>query len=546
RYGYQYDKLNRLKNAIYGKNGLTTNAYNESLTYDKNGNILSLKRNGDTDPLIQPIGIDDLIYTYAASSNQLGNVADNSNNTSGFNDFNKTGNDYTYDANGNMTTDKNKNITAITYNHLNLPTKITFGTTGHIAYIYNASGQKTGKTVFKAGTAVLPRSTTITDYLQGGFQYSSLNSKTFTLDFFPTAEGYAQPSGSSYEYVYQYKDHLGNVRLSYSDKDNNGIVNNIEIIEESNYYPFGFAHKGYNSLVNSSNPGQKYRYNGKELQDENIGGSQLNWYDFGARNYDAAIGRWVNIDPLAEISRRWSSYTYCYNNPIRFVDPDGMLALDPGDLYNLKGEHVGNDGIKDNAVYLVHTNSSQQLTQTESKRLVAGTLAAGLSVGLKVEQKDISNDELNLRASLSTLKQTEAGSKNEPLDYNSWNNNKNFTEDQYAENPKAYNDHPGTNTDSGGSAAGAYQFLARFYQGSDFSPKSQDAAAVNNMTSSSFTAAKSGSGEDFKVTTQARWTSLQHFTGEGVQKLINNYRAQELKGSSGIATPVGQLVKTKR
>ncbi|MCD0465217.1 DUF6443 domain-containing protein [Flavobacterium sp. ENC] len=320
RYGYQYDKLNRLKNAIYGKNGLTTNAYNESLTYDKNGNILSLKRNGDTDPQIQPIGIDDLMYTYAASSNQLGNVADNSNNSGGFNDFNKTGNDYTYDANGNMTTDKNKNITAITYNHLNLPTKITFGTTGHIAYIYNASGQKTGKIVFKAGTVVRKPSTTITDYLQGGFQYSALNSKTFTLDFFLTAEGYVQPSGSSYEYVYQYKDHLGNVRLSYSDKDNNGIVNNTEIIEESNYYPFGLAHKGYNSLVTSSNPGQKYKYNGKELQDE----FGLGFYDYGARNYDPALGRWMTIDPLAEQMRRWSPYNYTFDNPMRFTDPDGM------------------------------------------------------------------------------------------------------------------------------------------------------------------------------------------------------------------------------
>ncbi|TEB40277.1 hypothetical protein D0809_31430, partial [Flavobacterium circumlabens] len=84
---------------------------------------------GDIDPQIQPIGIDDLVYTYAINTNQLGKVVDNSNNTSGFNDFNKTGDDYTYDANGNLITDKNKNITAITYNHLNLPKKITFGTT---------------------------------------------------------------------------------------------------------------------------------------------------------------------------------------------------------------------------------------------------------------------------------------------------------------------------------------------------------------------------------------------------------------------------------
>ena len=115
---------------------------------------------------------------------------------------------------------------------------------------------------------------------------------------------------------------MGNSRVSYTEGSNG----NVQVVEENSYYAFGLQHKGYGpaptGLGNAH--AEEYKYNGKELQDE-LG---LNMYDYGARNYDPAIGRWMNIDPKAETSRRWSPYTYCYNNPIRFIDPDGMQADD--------------------------------------------------------------------------------------------------------------------------------------------------------------------------------------------------------------------------
>jgi RHS repeat-associated protein len=91
--------------------------------------------------------------------------------------------------------------------------------------------------------------------------------------------------------------------------------NNTQVTD---YYPFGME------IPVSGTSDNQYKYNGKELQDE----AKLNWYDYGARFYDPVIGRWHAVDPLAEKSRRWSSYAYCMNNPIRFIDPDGMDGWD--------------------------------------------------------------------------------------------------------------------------------------------------------------------------------------------------------------------------
>jgi RHS repeat-associated protein len=374
-YTYDYDALNRLTKAVSHYSG----RYNESVSYDKNGNIISLLRNGHTDANASIFGtMDNLAYTYD-SGNKLLKVVDNSGVTEGFKEVNTIVDDYTYDANGNIKTDVNKSITAITYNHLNLPVDISISG-GTIHYDYDAKGVKQRKVV---------NQNTITSYAEG-FQYEGID-----LKFFPTSEGYVNHSNGIFEYIYQYKDHLGNNRLSYKNSPN-GLV----IVEENHYYPFGLQQKIPGSVYNNSN--YKYKYNGKELQDE-LG---LNMYDYGARNYDPAIGRFMNSDPMAE-KRNWlSPYNYVQNNPILKIDPDGMLD---GDYYTNDGSWLGNDGIDDQKVHVVNegdykpigggkTNiyKSTELTGVTNEILLAfASVIHAESGGSKEESYAIGNVTMN-------------------------------------------------------------------------------------------------------------------------------------------------------
>ncbi len=105
-----------------------------------------------------------------------------------------------------------------------------------------------------------------------------------------------------------------------------------------NVYPFGLQHKGYNNIVssNGNSTAQKFGYNGKEYQ-EDLG---YNMHDFDMRHYDPAIARWVVIDPLAEKMRRHSPYNYAFDNPIYFIDPDGMMPHGPGNPFAGIGEGI--------------------------------------------------------------------------------------------------------------------------------------------------------------------------------------------------------------
>ncbi|MDY3528908.1 DUF6443 domain-containing protein [Riemerella anatipestifer] len=345
RYTYQYDPLNRLRNAYYSKPNATvpiTNAYNEYLAYDANGNITTLHRFGGSDQNMA-VKIDQLTYTY--NGNQLTEVVDATRNISG---YPLGGNAITYDANGNMTSLLDKKISRIGYNTLNLPNQVQ-SAAGNLSYTYRADGVKvsqqrtipngfirkdyiagfhheTKEETMYIGNPVEPQEPILVvgDSFEKKPTPPSQTSVTQRLLFFPTAEGYYDYLHK--RYVYHYTDHLGNVRLSYY-RSSNG---NLTIDKESNYYPFGLEHTGYNGLL--GNQRYNYKYNGKELQTE------IGMYDYGARFYMPDLGRWGVVDPLAE--ETMELYSYVKNNPIMLIDPTGMEAEDPEDPPK-KSKYIG-------------------------------------------------------------------------------------------------------------------------------------------------------------------------------------------------------------
>jgi len=520
-YAYSYDAMNRLTGADYYEkeevwDNSTTRFDVNSLAYDLNGNILDLRRYGTSTTL----AMDYMEYIY--EGNRLLAVNDYGDPSQGFADGNTSGNDYVYDDNGNMISDANKDITAISYNHLNLPQLVTFTGNRSIAYTYDAAGIKLAKSVNDNG------STTVTDYV-GGFIYEDGN-----LQQLAHAEGRVRKKDNN-DFVYDYylKDHLGNTRVTFTTENEEviylatmetdvnggldyeefeeslflnlpatrvvvsgssnhsqeaGITNNevaslnalvstrqigpaklmqvmpgdtidmevfayypdsysdngsisntnvlstlistisgvapagsetaaitssingnagsifvgssgsssapraflnyilfdrnfgyldagyvqisssagsayeelnllktIEeagfiyvyvsnesnvshnvyfddlrithikgrIIQEDHYYPFGLSIAALSSTAPLSKP-NNFKYNGFEEQTD----FDLRWYDYQARFYDPQLGRFMQVDPAADLMRRHSPYNYAYDNPIRFIDPDGMMASD--------------------------------------------------------------------------------------------------------------------------------------------------------------------------------------------------------------------------
>ncbi len=334
-YSLQYDFLNRLTSAYYADitssgTASTDNKFQENVTYDIRGNITSLLRRGlYKDPVSATCYtngvIDNLSFTYNYASNRIqkitesavGNVA----KAQGFNPgIYATGSStYSYDVDGNMTLDPYKGAStgmSVTYNHLNLPTNFSFGSNGSMSILYDQLGKKLRRTVSPTTSAGYTQ-----DYVNG-LEYRTNSGGALTLEAIYHLEGRIVPlGGTSYQYEYTIKDHLGNERLTFADLNANNVVDVPgDILQENHYYPFGL-NMTY-SWMNNVAPDNRYQYNSKEYNDD----FALNLNDYGARWYDPAIGRWWSIDPLAEKMKPHSPYNYAFNNPLMFVDPDGKEA----------------------------------------------------------------------------------------------------------------------------------------------------------------------------------------------------------------------------
>lgn len=369
QYIFDYDDLNRLERANYSqasgsRNTTSGNQYGiPTITYDADGNITRLVRNGITStcdnglPIYGAIDVLNYEYDHGNAPNRLISVEDGTGNEKGFNPGEGSGS-YGYDDNGNLISDPYKGLT-IKYNYLNLPEEIKKGS-DVIKIIYDAAGRKLQQEFIPAeGEGVL------LDYISGiEYRNTEINSVY-------NSEGRAFNSEEGWRYEYSIKDHLGNTRLMISDLNGDGCISPLsdpsEILQENHYYPFGLNMDGpwakqYQKEETDENGNQildpvldeegnpivdqtklnRYQYNGKELTSD-LG---LNWYAYGARWYDPAIGRFTGVDPISDQFPNLSTYNYASNDPISNIDLHGLQGLKAwiADGLKLMGFQVGNGG----------------------------------------------------------------------------------------------------------------------------------------------------------------------------------------------------------
>jgi len=297
---FTYDSTNRLLSAplgcYYGGSWHSTgNRYSESYSYSDDGNFVKLGRHDSTSALM-----DSLSYSYTSGTNQLASYT----NSAG------SGSTYTYDANGNAVSDSRSGIAFTICDINNLPVAIYTATGQSQVYAYDVNGTRVRKYASNGtDTYYLNDATGKTELVQQGV-YNSL----YTYNIYGTDNiGQVMRNSARLWRYYYLKDHLGSVRM---------IVNTSGGVDSyGDLYPYGLTMPGRSATTSADT---RYKFTGKERDVE------TNYDYFRARYYDARIGKFLNVDPLAgtDYLYSWSPYHYSYDNPTRFVDPTGMH---PGD-----------------------------------------------------------------------------------------------------------------------------------------------------------------------------------------------------------------------
>ena len=330
-YRYAYDGMGRLISADYREGDMPSDHYSAEYVYDLQGNILALWRNGRLYDSVYG-AIDDLTYEY--NGNQLTKVTNHAEEQPAYKDamyytdWTDQGTERTYDANGNMVSDADRQIIRISYSPQNQPWRIDYFDGSHVDYNYDTDGVKLRTDHYINPYVMVPGdefgiTVDSTQLIHTWREYvGNCIYENDTLSKVLIDGGYVTFEGKNQQPLYHYyiKDYLGNNRMVIDEEG--------QIEEVNHYYPFG-------GLMGDSKHtiAQPYKYIGKEL-DSTLG---LDWYDHSARHYDPVIGRWNVMDAMAEKYYSLSPYVSCGNNPVNIIDLNGLdwyLDIDKTFQYN--------------------------------------------------------------------------------------------------------------------------------------------------------------------------------------------------------------------
>ena len=360
---------------------------NGKLPYDNMGNLLSLSREGDMTSSLKGI-VDNLSMTY--DGNMLASVSDSApapsvTGSADFRDGVSEAVEYTYDRNGNMTSDLNRRISSVSYNRQNRPARIKHSG-GTETFTYLPDGTKRERTALGKDWSL-----SRTEY-RGNLVCADDSLKYILFDGSLIAMDRAEP-----EYLFFLRDHLGSTRVV--------ARSNGKAVQVNHYYPYGMAYasgrmsgnaeahpvtgEGGNVIdgdleigggtggMELARPGasQPYRFLGNELYTSN----SLGLYDFSARMYDPALGRFLSVDPMAETCLNMTPFAYCGNNPIIRVDPEGEI------WHIVGGAVVG--AVLEGGSALIQGKTGKEIGAAAVRGaieggVVAATGGAGLMVGI--------------------------------------------------------------------------------------------------------------------------------------------------------------------